>query len=70
MAAHDYEISYDRIAEHFNELLSLQALLVDAADRLLKPCAQALDVRPTTADFEVEFQRVCDRVGGKSSHTG
>lgn len=70
MAAHDYETSYVLIAEHFNELHSMQPVLVGAADRFLKLCAQALDVRPTTADFEVEFQRVCDRVGGKPSHAG
>ena len=70
MAAHDYETSYSRIAEHFNELHSLQPVLVDAAARLLKLCAQTLDVRPTTADFEVEFQHVCDRGGSPPSQPG
>ena len=61
MAAHDYKISYILIAEYFNGLHSLQPVLVDAAARLLSLCAQTLDVRPTTANFEVEFQRVCDQ---------
>ena len=67
MAAHDYKISYILIAEYFNGLHSLQPVLVDAAARLLRLCAQTLDVRPTTANFEVEFQRVCDRAGCKST---
>ena len=59
LAAHDYETDYALIAEHFNELQSLQPVLVGAASRLLALCAQSLSILPTTADFEAEFQRVC-----------
>jgi hypothetical protein len=59
LAAHDYETNYALIAEHFNELQTLQPVLVRAASRLLSLCAQSLGILPTTADFEAEFQRVC-----------
>ena len=58
LAAHDYETDYALIAEHFNELHTLQPVLVGAGSRLLALCAQTLNVLPTTADFEAEFQRV------------
>lgn len=59
LAAHDYETNYALIAEHFNELQTLQPVLIKAAARLLQVCAQSLDARPGTNDFETEFQRVC-----------
>jgi hypothetical protein len=59
LAAHDYETDYALIAEHFNELQTLQPVLIKAASRLLALCAQSLSILPTTADFEVEFQHVC-----------
>ena len=65
LAAHDYETDYALIAEHFNELQTLQPVLVGAASRLLALCRQSLSVSPTTADFEAEFQRVCATI-----HTG
>jgi hypothetical protein len=63
LAAHDYETDYALIAEHFNELHTLQPVLVRAASRLLSLCAQSLSILPTTADFESEFQRVCAAFG-------
>lgn len=63
LAAHDYETDYALNAEHFNELHSLQPALVRAASRWLVLCAQSLGVRPATADFEAEFQSVCDVPG-------
>ena len=63
LAAHDYETDYALIAEHFNELQTLQPVLVKCGSRLLALCAQSLGVLPTTADFEIEFQRVRASVG-------
>ena len=63
LAAHDYETSYDLIAEHFNELQALEPVLVNAAHRLLQLCAQSLGVCPATADFDAEFARVCIDIG-------
>lgn len=59
LAAHDYETDYALVAEHFNELHTLQPVLVRAASRLLALCARSLSVLPTTADFDAEFQCVC-----------
>ena len=56
LAAHDYETDYALIAEHFNELRSLQPVLIQAASKLLLLCGQALSVAPATADFESEFR--------------
>ena len=63
LAAHDYETDYALIAEHFNELQSLQPILVKAASRLLALCAQSLGIHPTTTDFEAEFRRARTAVG-------
>lgn len=59
LAAHDYETSYDLIAQHFNELHALRTVLIAAAERFLALCAQSLDAHPATADFEAEFLQVC-----------
>lgn len=63
LAAHDYETDYALVAEHFNELQTLQPVLVAAASRLLAQCAQSLGIAPTTADFEAEFRRACAAIG-------
>jgi hypothetical protein len=59
LAAHDYETDYALIADHFNELRLLQPVLNRTAARLLALCDHSLGIRPATADFEAEFQRVC-----------
>lgn len=58
LAAHDYETDYALIAEHFNELQTLQPVLVGASSRLLTLCEHSLSIFPTTADFKTEFERV------------
>ena len=67
LAAHDCETDYALITEHFNELQTLQPVLVQAAARLLAQCAQSLDVKPITADFEIEFARVSAAHGGDAA---
>jgi hypothetical protein len=64
LAAHDYEIDYALIAEHFNELQALQPVLINAAARLLLVCAQSLGIKPATADFETEFMHVYAAING------
>jgi len=59
LAAHDYETDYDRSAEHFNALHSLQPTLVRTAARLLPLCAELLGVAPATQNFDEEFNRAC-----------
>ena len=63
LAAHDYETDCALIAEHFNELQTLQPVLVKVGSRLLARCAQSLGIAPTTADFEAEFRRACTATG-------
>ena len=63
LAAHDYETDCALIAEHFNELQTLQPVLVRVGSRLLARCAQSLGIAPTTADFEAEFRRACTATG-------
>lgn len=70
LAAHDYETSYDLIAEHFNELHALQRVLVEAAERLIQLCAQSLDVHPATDDFQVEFMQVCRQFASRRPTAG
>ena len=55
LAAHDYEISYDNIAEHFNALHSLKDALYQTARRFVNYCAADLSVLPATPDFSTEF---------------
>ena len=64
LAAHDYETDYTLIAEHFNELQTLQPVLINAAARLILVCAQSLGIKPATADFETEFMHVYATVNG------
>ncbi len=58
LAAHDYETDYLRIAEHFNELQSLQGMLIRVAARLLDTCAATLAIQPASADFSDDFAAV------------
>jgi hypothetical protein len=62
LAAHDYETDYALIAEHFNELQALQAVLIKAASRLLVFCDHSLGIQPASADFQSEFLRACAAV--------
>ncbi len=55
LAAHDYETEYAAIAEHFNTLHDLQAMLYQTAARLIENCSSNLAVTPTSPDFSAEF---------------
>lgn len=54
-AAHDGQISYDLIAERFNELQALQPVPVGAAAGSLKRSAESFEFAPATADFGAGF---------------
>ncbi len=58
LAAHDYEIDYAAIAEHFNTLHDLQSMLYQTSARLISHIQQNLDVSPSNSDFTVEFSRI------------
>ena len=58
LAAHDYEIDYAAIAEHFNHLHELSPMLYTTAGRLLNQCNQVLGIVPASDDFSAEFARI------------
>lgn len=61
LAAHDYEIEYAEIAEHFNSLHSLAPALYGVAARFLRYCHDVLGVLPARGDFSDEFSAVVQR---------
>lgn len=54
-AAHDYEINYAIIAEHFNTLSDLVSELFGVSARLLVYCDEFLRVSPKDNDFASDF---------------
>lgn len=67
LAAHDYETDYDDIAEHFNALHELTAMLYAAARRLTDSCRTTLQIEPANGDFAPEFVRITARWGAQAS---
>jgi hypothetical protein len=55
LAAHDYEIDYFQITQHFNTLYELTTILYSIADRFMDFCESQLAIKPTTPDFSNEF---------------
>lgn len=60
LAAHDYEIEYAEIADHFNSLKTLTPLLYISASavRFLNYCQETLCIEPKQADFSTEFMAI------------
>lgn len=58
LAAHDYEIEYAEIADHFNSLKTLTPLLYISAVRFLNYCQETLCIEPKQADFSTEFMAI------------
>jgi hypothetical protein len=58
LAAHDYDIEYAEIADHFNSLNSLTPLLYMSAARFLGYRQEELSVVPKQADFTTEFMLI------------
>lgn len=61
LAAHDYEIEYAAIAEHFNTLHELAPMLIATAQRLCAYCAENLAVASADVEMASLFQSVCER---------
>lgn len=55
LAAHDYETSYEEVAEHFNTLRNLERGLYGVARRFVTYCETELNVVPASPDFAEEF---------------
>ncbi|MDO8940092.1 MAG: hypothetical protein Q7U98_13115 [Methylicorpusculum sp.] len=58
LAAHDYDIEYAEIADHFNALKKLTPLLYMCAARFLGSCQEELSISPKQADFTTEFMLI------------
>lgn len=58
LAAHDYEIEYAEIADHFNTLKSLTPILYMSAIRFLSYCCESLGIEPKQDDFTTEFMAI------------
>jgi hypothetical protein len=58
LAAHDYEINYNEVAEHFNALHTLKSGLFQAAQRFVQYADQVLGIAPASVDFAMEFAAI------------
>ena len=59
LATHKRRTGFALIAESSNELYTLQPMFISAAAQPLALCAQRVGILPTSADFKVDFPRVC-----------
>jgi len=66
LAAHDYELEYIEIAEHFNQLHDLTPGLYQQSERLLTFCREELHITPTRGEFSDEFRQVVEREQGQA----
>jgi len=62
LAAHDYEIHYGDVAEHFNALHTLKPGLFRAAMNFVRYADQELGVGPASSDFANEFFAITDSI--------
>jgi len=58
LAAHDYEIDYNEVAQHFNALHELKPALYQTANRFVRYASQDLAIAPASADFASEFAAI------------
>lgn len=58
LAAHDYEIDYQTVAEHFNTLHTLQPDLYRMAARFVAYCHIQLHANPISPDFSDDFHQI------------
>ncbi|WGS87792.1 MULTISPECIES: hypothetical protein [unclassified Methylomonas] len=58
LMAHDYEIDYAEITEHFSTLHELAPVLYQVAGRFMEYCRQALSIQPSGNDFTDDFKNI------------
>lgn len=58
LAAHDYEIDYNEVAQHFNALHALKPALYQTANRFVQYAKQDLAIAPASSDFASEFAEI------------
>lgn len=66
LAAHDYEIEYTAIAEHFNTLHGLTPELYCTATLFINYCNMALKIEPAQGDFAQDFRIIVTNTDDKS----
>ncbi|GAB6111215.1 hypothetical protein [Desulfomicrobium salsuginis] len=66
LAAHDYDINYAAIADHFNTLHAMTPFLYGSAWRFADYCQNILGVFPKSKDFEPGFTQVARPFGAQS----
>ncbi len=58
IAAHDYETSYEEIAEHFNAIRELVGPICQDASRFVRYCDQSLGVQAVDEEFLDHFNTI------------
>ena len=58
LAAHEYEINYMDIAEHFNSLTELMPQLYAVASAFSSYCHDSLGIEAASKDFLADFERI------------
>ncbi|WP_434782518.1 MAG: hypothetical protein WJ306_03295 [Ferrovum myxofaciens] len=61
LAAHDYEIDYAEIADHFNSLYELLKVLYRTSRAFVLHCDEQLGIKPGSMDFNSEFFEITSR---------
>ncbi|MCI5129975.1 MAG: hypothetical protein D3904_00245 [Candidatus Electrothrix sp. EH2] len=60
LAAHEYGIDYNGIAEHFNMLHVLSSRLYRVAGFFVSYCRDTLDIEPENTEFSADFRRITE----------
>jgi len=58
LAAHDYQIDYKEVAQHFNALHAIKPALCQTGSRFVQYAEQELSIAPASADFASEFAAI------------
>lgn len=61
LAAHDYDIDYAEIADHFNSLKTLMPILYKSAANFNAYCKEQLNIEPKRVDFTAEFLLIVNK---------
>jgi len=61
LAAHDYDIDYTEIADHFNSLKTLTPVLYMSAANFYTYCKEQLNIESKRVDFQEEFLLIVKR---------
>ncbi|WP_297484163.1 hypothetical protein [Ferrovum sp.] len=62
LAAHDYEIDYTEIADHFNSLYELLEVLYRTSQAFVLHCDEQLGIKPGSMDFNPDFFEITSRI--------